>query len=98
MLDQVLQIAGAGTCDCDNAATPCAHLMKIGDRLRVNAIARGDYDNRQIAVYERDPFCDRYLQPLIRGEAYPPYAVSGIPAYVALRQAQVEKKLAPWDE
>lgn len=39
----------------------------------------------------------RYLQPLIRGEAYPPYADTGIPGYVGLRNIPVEKKLAPWD-
>jgi 6-phosphofructokinase 1 len=36
----------------------------------------------------------RYLAPLIRGEAYPPYR-NGLPDYVALRNAAVRKKLRP---
>ncbi|NLB59120.1 MAG: 6-phosphofructokinase, partial [Gammaproteobacteria bacterium] len=31
----------------------------------------------------------RYLEPLIRGEAYPPYGRDGVPAYVALENALV---------
>ncbi len=36
--------------------------------------------------------CREYLQPLIQGEAYPPYA-HGIPEYVRLKNILVEKKL-----
>ncbi len=36
----------------------------------------------------------RYLAPLVRGEAYPPYR-DGLPDYVALRNAPVRKKLPP---
>ena len=36
--------------------------------------------------------CRNYLQPLIEGEAYPPY-VNGLPAYVQLMNAPVRKKL-----
>jgi 6-phosphofructokinase 1 len=36
----------------------------------------------------------RYLQPLIQGEAYPPYR-AGLPDYVTLRNAPVKKKLPP---
>jgi 6-phosphofructokinase len=36
--------------------------------------------------------CRTYLQPLIGGEAYPPYA-NGLPAYVALKGASVPKRL-----
>ena len=36
--------------------------------------------------------CRRYLQPLIRGEDYPPY-VRGIPAYVSLKGVPVAKRL-----
>ena len=39
----------------------------------------------------------RYLAPLIRGEAYPPYGRDGVPAYVALENALVGKKLESWD-
>ncbi|NKB46574.1 MAG: diphosphate--fructose-6-phosphate 1-phosphotransferase [Legionellales bacterium] len=37
--------------------------------------------------------CYQYLQPLIQGEAYPPYR-HGLPAYVTLRNEAVAKKLA----
>jgi 6-phosphofructokinase 1 len=37
--------------------------------------------------------CRRYLQPLIEGEAYPPYR-NGMPDYVQLRNVAVAKKLA----
>ncbi len=36
--------------------------------------------------------CRRYLEPLIQGEAYPPY-VNGLPDYVQLNNQLVEKKL-----
>lgn len=36
--------------------------------------------------------CRRYLEPLIQGEAYPPYA-HGLPIYVRLKNQLVEKKL-----
>jgi 6-phosphofructokinase 1 len=35
----------------------------------------------------------RYLEPLINGEAYPPYE-RGIPSYAALKGARVRKRLA----
>ena len=34
----------------------------------------------------------RYLQPLIEGEAYPPYK-DGLPQYVTLRKARVRRRL-----
>jgi 6-phosphofructokinase 1 len=36
--------------------------------------------------------CRRYLEPLIRGEDYPPYE-NGLPAYVRLKNIAVAKKL-----
>lgn len=39
----------------------------------------------------------RYLEPLIHGEAYPPYGHNGIPAYIGLQNAPVEKRLEDWD-
>ena len=36
--------------------------------------------------------CRRYLEPLIQGEDYPPYA-DGLPRYVKLRNKPVKKKL-----
>ena len=38
------------------------------------------------------PACRRYLEPLIQGEAYPPYE-GGLPKYVQLRNRPVRKKL-----
>ena len=38
----------------------------------------------------------RYLSPLIRGEAPPPYGRDGLPAYVRLKNVAVPKKLPPW--
>jgi 6-phosphofructokinase 1 len=39
-----------------------------------------------------------YLEPLIRGEAPPPYGKDGIPAYVSLKNMAVKKKLPAWKE
>ena len=39
----------------------------------------------------------KYLEPLIRGEAYPPYGRDGLPKYVALKNVAVKKKLAKWE-
>ncbi|MDQ2972490.1 MAG: 6-phosphofructokinase [Pseudomonadota bacterium] len=38
----------------------------------------------------------RYLSPLIRGEAPPPYGADGLPKYVTLKNAPVRKKLSPF--
>lgn len=40
----------------------------------------------------------RYLEPLIRGEAYPPYGRDGVPKYVELKNVLVGKKLGGWDD
>ncbi|NUZ05499.1 diphosphate--fructose-6-phosphate 1-phosphotransferase [Piscinibacter koreensis] len=40
--------------------------------------------------------CRRYLQPLIQGEDAPTYR-DGLPVYVTLKNALVEKKLTPFD-
>jgi 6-phosphofructokinase len=37
-----------------------------------------------------------YLEPLIRGEAPPPYGRDGLPAYVALKNVAVKTKLPAW--
>jgi len=39
----------------------------------------------------------RYLEPLIRGEDYPPYDRSGLPKYVRLKNLLVAKKLPPFE-
>ncbi len=41
--------------------------------------------------------CRRYLQPLIQGEAYPPYNASGLPKYVRIPHTLVEKKCPPFE-
>jgi 6-phosphofructokinase 1 len=38
----------------------------------------------------------RYLEPLIRGEAYPAYARDGLPKYVSLKNVAVRKALPDW--
>ncbi|MGY1458284.1 6-phosphofructokinase [Luteimonas sp. A534] len=38
-----------------------------------------------------------YLEPLIRGEAYPPYGRDGLPKYVTLKNVEVAKKLPAWE-
>jgi ATP-dependent phosphofructokinase / diphosphate-dependent phosphofructokinase len=40
----------------------------------------------------------KYLSPLIRGEAPPPYGKDGLPGYVALKNVAVKKKLPAWKE
>ncbi len=38
----------------------------------------------------------RYLEPLVRGEAPPPYGRDGLPRYVTLKNLPVPKKLPPF--
>ena len=38
----------------------------------------------------------RYLQPLIEGEAYPPYGRNGLPDYVVPKHAALRRKLPAW--
>jgi len=38
----------------------------------------------------------RYLEPLIRGEDYPPYGRDGLPKYVRMKNLLVPKKLPPF--
>lgn len=40
--------------------------------------------------------CRRYLEPLIRGEAPPPFGKDGLPAYITLKNPAVARKLAPY--
>lgn len=41
--------------------------------------------------------CRTYMQPLIEGEAYPPYGSNGLPQYVRLSQNLTAKKLPDFD-
>ncbi|GAB3734565.1 6-phosphofructokinase [Luteimonas pelagia] len=43
------------------------------------------------------PAARRYLSPLIRGEAYPPYGTDGLPKYVVPAQSTVRATLPPFD-
>ena len=43
------------------------------------------------------PAARRYLEPLIRGEDYPPYDRNGLPRYVRLRNVLVKKKLPAFE-
>ncbi len=40
----------------------------------------------------------RYLEPLIRGEAYPPYGRDGLPKYIALKNTTAKKRLPSWKQ
>lgn len=41
--------------------------------------------------------CRKYLQPLIAGEAYPPFNADGLPKYVRLKKQMLDKKLPDFD-
>src|SRR5690606_9548067 len=40
----------------------------------------------------------RYLEPLVRGEAPPPYGRDGLPRYVTLRNQLVARRLPAWQD
>ena len=48
--------------------------------------------------YGITPAARKYLEPLICGEAPPPYGRDGIPNYVALKNVAIKKKLPVWKE
>ncbi len=43
------------------------------------------------------PKCRQYLEPLIKGEDYPPYNKNGLPKYVRLKNLAVPKKLGEFE-
>jgi len=43
------------------------------------------------------PSARRYLEPLIRGEDYPPYGADGLPKYVEMKKILAPKKLPEFD-
>ena len=47
--------------------------------------------------YGITPAARRYLEPLIRGEAPPPYRRDGIPDYVVLKNVAVPPRLPAWE-
>ncbi len=61
----------------------------LSDVANVEAKMPGDYINEEgFGITEK---CRAYLEPLIQGEAYPPY-INGLPQYVKLRNILKEKK------
>ena len=69
-------------------AAPLATLANREKKLPKNFIRRDGYGITDAAR--------RYLAPLMRGEAPPPYGTDGIPNYVTLKNALVKKQLSAW--
>ncbi len=71
-------------------------------RWKIEEAALGKVANREKRMPKRyitadgfgiTPAARRYLEPLIRGEAYPPYDRHGLPRYVRLQKNMVKKVL-----
>ena len=69
-------------------AAPLASLANREKKLPKDFVRRDGYG---ITAAAR-----RYLAPLMRGEAPPPYRTDGLPDYVRLRNHAVKQKLPPW--
>jgi 6-phosphofructokinase len=86
-----------------NATMPV--IMRTSDspyRWKIEAAALDQIANREKTMpadfirpdgYGITDAARRYLQPLIRGEAYPDYGRDGLPKYVALKNVAVKQKL-----
>jgi 6-phosphofructokinase 1 len=93
-----VQLAIAG----ENAVMPTIErVAQKPYRWRVGSAKLADVANREKKLprsyitadgFGNTPACRRYLEPLIQGEAYPPYE-GGLPKYVQLRNKAVRKKL-----
>jgi 6-phosphofructokinase 1 len=93
-----VQLAIAG----ENAVMPTIErVAQKPYRWRVGSAKLADVANREKKLprsyitadgFGITPACRRYLEPLIQGEAYPPYE-GGLPKYVQLRNKAVRKKL-----
>ena len=109
-LDQALAVGKAAVrlaLDGRNATMPV--ISRTSDspyRWKVEPAPLGRIANREKKLPSRfltkDGFgitaaARRYLEPLVRGEAYPPYGRDGVPIYVELENRLVEKKLGAWD-
>jgi 6-phosphofructokinase 1 len=70
-------------------AAPLASIANREKKMPAGFIRRDGYG---ITAAAR-----RYLEPLIRGEAYPAYGRDGLPRYVALRNVPVRRKLPAFD-
>ncbi len=74
-------------------------------KWEIGSVALAEVANREKKLPENfiteDGFgitenCRRYLQPLIQGEAYPPYDDNGLPKYARLQLSLVDKKLSAY--
>ncbi len=70
-------------------AAPLSKIANHEKKMPANFIRKDGYGIT--------PPARRYLEPLIRGEAPPPYGRDGLPKYVALKNVLVPKKLPAFD-
>lgn len=70
-------------------AAPLDEIANHEKKMPSNFIRKDGYGITDVAR--------RYLEPLIRGEAPPPYGRDGIPKYVELKNVAVGKKLPDWN-
>lgn len=70
-----------------------AKLSKIANREK--KMPKGFITRDGFGITNR---CRTYLEPLIRGEDYPPYDKQGLPKYVSIKGILVNKKLDDWNE
>lgn len=68
-------------------AAPLSKIANHEKKMPANFLRRDGYGIT--------PAARRYLEPLIRGEAPPPYGRDGLPKYVTLKNTLVAKKLPP---
>jgi len=69
-------------------------VAELKDMANVEKMLPRDYITEDgFGITEK---CRRYLQPLIEGEDYPPYA-NGLPQYVRLKKILAPKKLLAFD-
>jgi 6-phosphofructokinase 1 len=71
-------------------AAPLAKIANHEKKMPAGFIRRDGYG---ITAAAR-----RYLEPLVRGEAPPPYGRDGLPRYVALKNTPVKRRLAPFGD
>lgn len=69
-------------------AAPLAKVANAEKKMPTNFIRADGYGITDA--------CRRYLEPLIRGEAPPPYGRDGLPKYVRLKNVAVKRKLPAW--
>lgn len=70
-------------------AAPLQNIANHEKKMPSNFIRKDGYGITEAAR--------RYLEPLIRGEAPPPYGRNGIPKYVELQNKAVERKLPAYE-